>query len=362
MTTELWIKRDNIREFKFVDNVKSDDLQPNQVLLQLAEVGFTANNITYAVTGDRFNYWNFFPTNVEGWGKLPVWGFADVVESQHPDIQVGERIYGYFPLATHLTVLAGKVSTRGFDDISSHRKDLSAVYNRYVRTANSAGFDPQHNALNALLRPMFTTSFLLDDFIGEKDAFDAHQIILSSASSKTAYSMAFLLNSNREHRAEYTIVGLTSFANTAFVNNLGCYDKVLAYEDVVNLSAQEGVIYLDFAGNSKLSHQIHDHFGENLRHHATIGVTHWDQSGSNNKLAGVRPELFFAPAYLKNRLEIWGGAVYEERYTAAWSAFLMQAPAWMEIEYFHGKDAIGKVYKAMLEGHASPNIGHMLAF
>ena len=42
-------------------------------------------------------------------GIVPMWGHAKVVESNHPDIAVGERVYGYLPMGTHLDVVPGKI-------------------------------------------------------------------------------------------------------------------------------------------------------------------------------------------------------------------------------------------------------------
>src|SRR5690349_15950040 len=68
-------------------------LERGQVLLGVDAFGFTANNVTYAVFGEAMGYWSFFPAP-DGWGRVPVWGFADVLRSEHPDVRVGERLYG----------------------------------------------------------------------------------------------------------------------------------------------------------------------------------------------------------------------------------------------------------------------------
>ena len=72
-------------------------LQEGEVLLKVDKFAFTANNISYAVIGERVGYWHFFPTQQEGWGTIPVWGYADVQHSKHPDIARGERIWGFYP-------------------------------------------------------------------------------------------------------------------------------------------------------------------------------------------------------------------------------------------------------------------------
>ena len=56
------------------------ELAPGEALLKVEKVGLTANNVTYAVLGEAFRYWEFFPTEA-GRGVVPHWGFAQVVES-----------------------------------------------------------------------------------------------------------------------------------------------------------------------------------------------------------------------------------------------------------------------------------------
>ena len=73
-----------------------------EALLRVDRVGLTANNVTYAVLGESFRYWDFFPAEPgwgPGWGLVPLWGFADIVASAVADVPVGGRVYGYLPPA-----------------------------------------------------------------------------------------------------------------------------------------------------------------------------------------------------------------------------------------------------------------------
>src|SRR5438067_8022102 len=68
-----------------------------EALLRVDRVGLTANNVTYAVLGDSFRYWQFFPTR-SGWGLVPLWGFAEVAQSRADGVKVGDRLYGVLPV------------------------------------------------------------------------------------------------------------------------------------------------------------------------------------------------------------------------------------------------------------------------
>ena len=67
-------------------------LQEGEIRVRVDAFALTSNNITYAVLGDMLNYWDFFPAapgdpgDDADWGRIPAWGFGDVVESRCPDV------------------------------------------------------------------------------------------------------------------------------------------------------------------------------------------------------------------------------------------------------------------------------------
>jgi hypothetical protein len=94
-----------------------------EVVVEISSFGLSSNNITYAETGDRLGYWDFFPVE-GGWGSIPVWGFARVVESRHAVISPGTRVYGFLPPATHTVLRPSRCSPLGFVESSVHRSTL----------------------------------------------------------------------------------------------------------------------------------------------------------------------------------------------------------------------------------------------
>lgn len=333
-----------------------------QVLLAIDRFALTANNITYAAFGDAMQYWNFFPAADPAEGRIPVWGFADVVASQCDGITMGERFYGYFPMSTHLMVQPERVAPGGFVDASLHRKALHAVYNQYLRCSSDPGYRADQEAQQMLLRPLFTTSFLIDDFLADNDFFGAATVILSSASSKTAYGSAFCL---KHHARKVRIIGLTSAGNKAFVERLGVYDDVVTYDAVASITAQSAV-YVDMSGSAAVRSAIHHHFGDLLKHSCAVGGTHWENLGGAAGLPGPRPTLFFAPAQIKKRNVDWGAAELQKRIGAAWLAFMQKvngagSAAWLTVREARGQDAVARTYRAMLEGSTRPDEGFILS-
>src|SRR5690242_18261409 len=106
---EFEVDRSDLHTTRIVDT-DGRALRDGEARLRVEHFALTANNITYAVFGDAMQYWQFFPAADDGWGRVPVWGFADVVESSVPEVAVGRRVYGYLPMATELIVTPERVA------------------------------------------------------------------------------------------------------------------------------------------------------------------------------------------------------------------------------------------------------------
>ena len=357
-TTILQIRKDHLPTTRWHERA-DEPLAPGQVRVRIDRFALTSNNITYAAFGEAMNYWRFYPTGEEGWGVIPVWGFATVVESTHPEVPVGERVYGYLPMASHTVLTPVRVSEGGRADGAPHRAELHPVYNQLTRCATDPFYTPDTEDVQALLRPLFITSWLIDDFLADNDFFAARVMLLSSASSKTAYGTAFQL----AQREGIEVVGLTSPGNVAFCESLGCYDRVLTYDQLDAIDAEAACVYVDFAGNSDLRRAIHTRF-VNLKHSSSIGGTHVEHLGAAKDLPGPRATLFFAPAQIKKRAAEWGPAGLNQRLVAAWQAFskavAQPGTPWLVTQTHHGRAAVEAAYGQVLSGRGDPRLGHML--
>jgi len=359
MTTTLLVRKDRLADTQ-LHTAPDAALAPGQVRMHVDRFALTANNITYAAFGDAMHYWQFWPTAQDGWGVVPVWGFATVSQSLHPGVAVGERLYGYWPMADGAVLQPERLSPAGFAEAAPHRAGLPAVYNQYLRCNADPFYSADSEALQALLRPLFATSWLIDDFMADNGFFGATTLLLSSASSKTAWGTAFQL----QQRAGIDVIGLTSAGNVGYCESLGCYTRVLAYGQLDQVPAGTPCVYVDFAGNAALRREVHSRFGA-LRYSSAIGGTHVEQLGGAGDLAGPRPVLFFAPAQIKKRSADWGADVLGQRLVQAWQAFAarVQDPAapWLTVQAHDGPAAVQAAYAQVLAGRGDPRVGHMLS-
>jgi len=360
--TRLLMNRSRFDDIE-IDTTGTPTAGDGEVVLALDCFSLTVNNLTYAVFGDALRYWEFFPSDVDGRGILPVWGYADVVESRAEGVEPGQRFFGYYPLATHLIVVPGKTGARSFRDESPHRRELPEVYNWYQRSDNdplqSAAIEPLH----AIFRPLFVTAFGLADFLADENFFGAEQVLISSASSRTGYSEAFSIGLH----SDIDVIGLTSAGHQDFVKDLGLYSNVLAYDDLEKLDPNRPTLYIDVAGNAELQRRVHEHFGERLVHDAALGASHASSHDNrppqpDENLPGPKPTFFFAPDWVARRQDEWGSEEFNRRVAEAVAAFFAHVVKHqlIDIQQQSGFAAAREVLIEMLDGRTDPAIGHVI--
>jgi Protein of unknown function (DUF2855) len=358
-STDFIVVRNDLQQCKTIETRLPDPAQlpGDALLIRIDRFAFTANNITYAVLGDALKYWQLFPAP-ENFGNVPVWGFGDVMASRHPGISEGERLFGYFPMTTHLVIEAADVSKRGLRDAAAHRQGVAPVYNLYARVSRDAAFAGRQGDYQALLRPLFMLSVLVDDFLAENEFYGARSVMLSSASSKTAFGLAHLLHTQRKG---IRVIGLTSAANVDFVQSLGCYDEVVTYDRVTSIPSDQPVAYVDMAGNSALRETLHRHFGDRMKYSGRIGLTHRSTSPDEPPLPGAKPVWFFAPDQIRKRAKEWGPGGIETRFGNAWSGFAPMLDSWLDVIEGKGPARVKQIYLDTLNGRVPPDQGHILS-
>lgn len=364
---EFWVSRQQFRDIK-VMMVEAPPIADGEVRVAVDKCALTANNISYLVSGDAIGYWGYFPA-AEGWGKIPVWGFADVVESRCEALPVGERIWGFFPIASHLTLVPGNVTPADFIDFAPHRRDLPALYNKYQRTAAEPAMLRRFEDERSLFFPLFATSWILYDYLIDNKFFGAQQIVIASVSSKTAFGLACMLHGDKT--VSQRVVGLTSARNLDFVRSLGCCDQVVTYDNVPAIDPDLRTAFVDMSGSLDVLASVHRHIGENVVESCKVGATHWEASGilsteadlsaPASALPGVKPRFFFAPKHFGKREKEWGpGSVLMKAFGSAMKV-VGEIKDKVRIEQVSGDEAIIGRYLEVLNNQLPPHTGLIIA-
>lgn len=358
--TILEVSRANFRDTRLVEE-PLEELAPGAVRLRVDRIAITANTITYAVMGDALGYWQFYPAGA-GWGRVPAMGWADVVGSNDPHIRAGGRYYGWFPMSQYVDV-HGTATEDGLRDDGAHRREHATAYRTFVQTTR----DPMYSASadgedrHALLRGLFATGYLADQFFLDEDYFGADDVLVLSASSKTA--IAFAQCATGQGRR---LVGITSPANLEFVRRVGLYDTVTTYDDLESLTDASGdadgrtAVLVDMAGNRVVRSKVHSLLAERLKYSMAIGLSH-HEAPSAQVTAGPEPTMFFAPAEMARRAEQWRRDEYHRRLGDALEEFVATSSAWLRVEHEYGGAAAQRTWGDVLGARVAPDVGKVVS-
>ena len=351
----LLVQKQNIFKTQ-IQEIPLPELQEGEILFKIKQYALTSNNITYAVSGFSLKYWNFFPIN-ETWGLVPVWGFAEVAASRCQEIAIKEQYFGYFPMSQYLIVQPNKIRPTGFSDGTVHRQGLATVYNNYEKIDDNPAYPERLKDYIPIVRPLFTTSFLLYYFLKEENFFESEQIILTSSSSKTGMALAFMLKQKQEKDGK-KIIGLTSSSNVDFVKSTEYYDEVIAYSNLDQLTKRSSTI-IDFAGNTELLHKLSNFLDEHLKYISLIGLTDWQAYKGFKELP--KAKFFFAPNYVSQRFKEWGMEKTLQLIAKALYVFIQDSRKVLKLEYVTDFKELESLFVEMVKGNVNPKKAYMVS-
>lgn len=357
---------------------------PNDhVLLEVDRFGFSANNVTYQALGEdsHFMYFEFHHApEAEGvssktHGVTPVWGFGTIIKSTHPKVYPGERVYGYFAPARYLLLqVSPDVNKYAFFVPRPHLPPDRRPYNQITRCAEDPLYDPTPimEDLTMLYRPLFWTSFWCEDWLNSSNyKGGSTRILISSASSKTAFCLAYLIRRRNSLQGSSTrrVIGLTSTKNLAFTKRLALYDDVFDYESfntsLIGNLARGHWIYVDVTGNDALNARVRDHFcacgDSELVTCIALGLTNVSAStikpSSAEALQGDDPmlEFFFMPEWLAIRKQQLSVSAITQMQKEAWTRLMSDCGTWgVSLRRVCGPDQVKDAYEEIVRRGLAP--------
>ena len=196
---------------------------------------------------------------------------------------------------------------------------------------------------------------MIEYFMRREGWFGAEQVVMTSASSKTAMGTASVV---RQKSPQVRRIGLTSSANVVFVREGGFYDAVLSYDEIGGLP-QVPSVSVDFAGNSELLHRVHSVLDGNLKYSCTVGATHVGKGfgQASGPLPGPAPVLFFAPDHIVAAMKELGPKAFGDDVAASWRTFLDDVGSALRIDERDGLEAARDAFVDTLAGRADPAVG-----
>ncbi len=362
---DLCINLDDFRQVSIRESFPLDETQLDngEVMIAIDRVALTANSVSYALAGRSglMRFLDVFPAP-EGEGRIPCWGYGEVLFSKHPEVNVGERVYGFFPVSSHIIVSATAVTAAQFTDGQECRKVIAPFYSEYQYTRAQPGYNAELDSLVALFQPLFMTSFLLENYLIDHDFYGADQVVVTSASSKTAMGFGYLLKKN--HGEKCKTVGLTSPANLAFVKSLNCFDQVLSYGETDQIDANASTALFDVAGNAEVQRNIHQCLGEKILYSGGVGKTHWDDQAnqSSTPMPGPAPVFWSGPDQLMKMRGELGETGFMTAAQLSMQDFLATAMTWIKLDVTSGDEDVKNRFISFLDGGVGADEGCILSF
>lgn len=327
--------------------------RPEPTVLRVRQFAVTTNNVTYALFGKQMGYFGFFPAE-DGWGCIPAWGFAEVLQSSDPDLSIGELLFGFVPMASHMVLAPGNATPYTISDTAPHRQAFSPLYNTYWRVRDNSLFHSSQDQWS-LFGPLFMTGFALANEL-HRDLGGAEQVLVSSASSKTALCLVSAL---RSAGTAASIVGLTSSAHVGFARSTGLYDQVVTYGEVGQLGVRM-TVFIDIAGHAATLSAIHRHFRDKLKRSVMVGSTNWHgfhALAPDPTLPGATPTFFFAPEYIQKQISDWGPQGFLQRFARPWEKFLHAMASCLTVRHTTGGEEVIRTYLQAFGGQLSGREG-----
>lgn len=265
-------------------------------------------------------------------------------------------------------------------------------YNQIIRCSNDPLYDPLPVAedLTMLYRPLFWTSFWCEDWLYSSKYHGANRILISSASAKTAFCLAYRIKMRMKKDGlsglGLRVVGLTSRRNLDFTRRLGLYDDVTEYgmleTDGMVQPGKEKWVYVDVAGNDGLNDRVASHLGGiggSLVGAFQLGLTNLTPSSSSSlasttpssatSVSNQRPEvvakgprkvalqLFFMPEWFAVRSKELSVRQIAKLQAEAWREFLVDGRDWVKLEQIYGGNNVEKAYRSIVRGELGPERG-----
>jgi len=267
---------------------------------------------------------------------------------------VGERIWGFLPMASHVVMSPGKLRGREFTDQAAHRQALPGIYNNYQRTNNDPAELKALEDLRCLLFPLFMTSYIIYDFLVDNDFFGAEQVLVGSASSKTGLGLLDLLARHPGRRPR--VIGLTSPANTGFVRALGTCDQVVIYDEISGMDCSVPSAFVDMSGHGPVIAAVHEKFGEHLKVSTAVGATHWDTGRFRPQAGGRSHDFFFAPSQFAKREQDWGPGEVFRRAQIECIRMAQKMKQVLDVRTLRGPESVAEAFQGLVAGRTPPDI------
>jgi NADPH:quinone reductase-like Zn-dependent oxidoreductase len=372
-TTVIAREKENREKTKVIHPGVSNTLAENEIRLRVDKLGLTANNKFYMDFGEQpsFHFNAAYPTGDETLVNIPAWGLATVIESNVPDVPVGQTYRGFLQLADTIQFPVTPSENGGFNVV---RDKVHVAYNSFVKVSSAlASANDTESDIALVTWPGFVTGYGLCQQLVRRQYYGASTVILTSASSKVSLAASYFLK--QQGNVPVKIIGYTSASNKDFCIQTGLYDDVVTYDDT--LETNEKCVLIDVAGNGSLYHRLQPKLikvlavgnSNDISEESStfkqfswigtmklimtfMGMSNWFRSWLNPQL-----ELFFVFDIMQELKQELGQAKLDVQMDAAMKEFVdaIITNKWMTVRTCDSLESIQQAHVDICKGNVKPS-------
>lgn len=342
------------------------ELETGHVLLRIDKYAFSQMPLGYLMKGftRTFSaYHSFYQSKEESLYRSAAWGYATVVESAHPKVEVGTRLYGLVPPSKYQlnlvggTIPAGKkgepavveLTMEGVPFNLRRLQELEVV----PPSETTENADPHHEDWKILLKEIYTMAFYMDEQLLTETGM-INSVVISCGSSKTAMALAYCLRM-REMRFVYA---LTSAEHKDFVKSTELYHEVFTYDEINLLPTNHTCVYMDFKCDGEVRQNITLRLGTNLMYNMTVGPAVFQKRMKDQLFEKKARDVLFDESSWRERRRMVAEVTKtgrNEKLKYSFKGFIERMKKYLKLRHISGVDGITKMYDSVYSNTAPPN-------
>jgi len=357
------------------------ELEEGCVLLRIDKFAFSQMALGYLMKGftRTFSaYHSFYEYPEEGMYRSGCWGSCTVLESLHPKVAVGTRLYGLVPPSRYQMQRVGGFipANRRTGEVAKVELAMEGVpFNlrrfqemEILYDPNSADAIAQTDAQtecqvdeekailedwNLVFREVYTMAFYMDENL-LVDTGMINSVLVSCASSKTALALAYCLRM-REMRC---VVGLTSPEHLEFVKATELYHEVFTYDQADALPNDRTVVYMDFKCDGELRQAITLRMGTNLMYNMVLGPAVFQKRMKDQVFEKRAREVLFDESSWRERRRMVAEVTKtgrNEKLKYSFPAFVERMRKNLQLRHISGAEAFKSRYDSIYSNDVPPN-------
>ena len=377
------------RRKKIKETVVLQDQLPalgeNEIRMSVDKVGLSTNNVFYAQMGNApfLKFFSVYPLqDHKELANVPAWGLGRVIESNHPEFEVGERFWGFLHMS-NVVQMKAKRTKDGFRAHGGGREKLVPAYNNYTQVIDSENAplskEGDLSDLAMTSAPGALSGYTIYELLKMKGFYDCNAVVFTAASSKLSLATALFLQSERQDGTLKKIIGYTSSKNFEFVRSTKLFDEVLTYEETLTGENALHHVMIDVAGNA----ENYKKNKKNLKKILAVGGT--DSSAKSSTFTSFGPsalvkmvagmmapaslrrwldnklnpkiEMFFAPSVIAELIKQMGKAQFNEKQNEALNHFSKTAleGGWIQVHRCEDIPSAQAAYQKIFSGELKPS-------